>query len=267
MRKKDVIKCFKDVFSEFLLNKEYIFYQNCFVKYKNGVLNRVSLFTQKTIDIVTFDIIHECKPIYEDFVSIKANNERENFSIATLAFTDSIIDDIEWSYLYNNNEDMTAKIQSAFEIYKNYFDFVHSDSIDDYKIHYREYNEKLKKPLETDPYELIADIFSGEYSLDSFPEDKLAEFKEVLVKSRWQSYYLMQYLNEMVNGKCEIDIDAELKYISCCLNEFNKDIEYLFALYNGDEKYLRKVNEREESARQEIIKKNRELLLNAGFNV
>lgn len=65
-----------------MLNNGYTFYKNCFIKYHNGVFNRVSIFTQKAVDTISFDIIHYCKPIYEDFISIEDENESDDFSLA-----------------------------------------------------------------------------------------------------------------------------------------------------------------------------------------
>lgn len=109
MRRNEVLNNFKKTFSNFMLNNGYSFYKNCFIKYYNGVFNRVSIFTQKTIDMVSFDIIHYCKPIYEELISIEDENESDDFSLARMAFKDNIIDDIEWEYEYGNTKDMTSK--------------------------------------------------------------------------------------------------------------------------------------------------------------
>jgi hypothetical protein len=265
LRKKEVLTCFKDVFSDFLLENGYTFYENCFICYKNEVLNRVSLFTQKNIDVVTFDIIHNCKPIYENFVSIRANNERDDFSIGTLAYVDNILDDVEWSYLYNDNADMTEKIQSAFEIYKNYFTNVHSESIDDYKGKFKAYNQKLEDSSEVDPYEFMADVFTGKHSLEGLPKDKMLEIEEILIESRGRSYYLIQYLNELIDNKTELNNDFNLNYIADHIKEINEYIYHLYALCTGNEEYLRKIKEREEIAQQEIITKNKSLLSKIGL--
>ena len=98
LRRKDVLVTFRDIFSNFMLSHGYKFYKNCFVKYCNNVFNRVSIFTQKTIDIVSFDIIHYCSPIYIELFNIEADNEDGNFSLARIACADNIINDIEWNY-------------------------------------------------------------------------------------------------------------------------------------------------------------------------
>ena len=265
MRRKEVLNIFKNTFSHFMLNNGYTFYKNCFIKYHNGVFNRVSIFTQKAVDTISFDIIHYCKPIYEDFISIEDENESDDFSLAWIAFADNIIDDVEWEYEYGNNEDMVSKIQIAFNVYKKYYEQFDCESIDDYNTHLQEYNRKLHNTSERDPYEFISELFSGEVSLDSIPKNKQKKLQELLTRARTESYYIIQRFNEISQDLPSANSESELKMIAERVSAFNDDIQYIQALCYDDKEYLRKIQDGEDAERQRIIENNKRLLFEAGL--
>ncbi len=265
MRRKEVVRCFIKNFSEFLYNNNYHLYKNCFIKYQNGVLNRVSVWTRKTIDTVSLDIIHFCKPIYEDFVSIEDENENDDFSLAQCAFADSILNDIYWSFEYGNIDDMNTIMQTVFTVYKDYFVQFDSKSIDDYNANSQKYFQKLNSKRETDPAEYISELFSGEASVDSLPKDRKNKIVELLVNARYTSYYIIQRLNEISQYTSCKDIVDELNLTLESVNDFNKEIEYIQALCYDDKDDLKTMQNQEDVERNRIIENNHKLLLDAGL--
>lgn len=229
------------------------------------MFNRVSVWTRKTIDTVSLDIIHFCKPIYEDFICIEDENESDDFSLAQCAFVDNILNDIYWRFEYGNIDDMTIKIQTAFTVYKDYFVHFDSKSIDDYNTKSQEYFQKLNKDRETDPFEYISELFAGEASVNSLPKDNKKKIDELLISARYTSYYIVQRLNEMSHCLSYTDIKDEFYLILDSVNDFNKDIEYIHALCYDDKDYLQKMQNREDAERNRIIENNNKLLLNAGL--
>jgi hypothetical protein len=57
MRRKDILIPFKEIFGEFLTENGYVFIKNGFVKYNNGVINMIGIYSRKHIDIVEIDIV------------------------------------------------------------------------------------------------------------------------------------------------------------------------------------------------------------------
>lgn len=250
-----------------MFNNHYRFYKNCFVKFQDDMFNRVSIWTRKTIDIVSFDIIHYCKPIYEDFVSIEDENENNDFSLARIAFAKNILDDIEWKYEYGNNKDMVLKIQSAFNVYKECFSQFDCESIDDYNTKSQEYIRKLNEKPKMDPFELISELFSGEVSLNLLSKSDNKKINELLIRARFESFYIIQRLDEILHYASYMDFKEEFNSIFESVNDFNEDIEYIRALCYNDKVYLGKIKNREDTERKRIIEKNKKLLSEAGLIV
>lgn len=263
MRRKDVLITFRDIFSNFMVSHGYKFYKNCFIKYSNNVFNRVSIFTQKTIDLVSFDIIHYCSPIYIELFNIEADNEDDNFSLARIACADNIINDIEWNYEYGNTYDMVLKIQNAFDVYLKYFQKLDCKCTDDYNAELKEYNQKLRDSSEPEIYTSLLDLFTGEMPISSVPQANQNKLQELIIDARFESYYIIERLNEMSNGYDQSDIEI----ISDSLSSFNENIQYAKALFCNDKEFLQQRQAQEDSERKEIIEKNKKLLYEAGLIV
>lgn len=267
MRRKEVVRRFIKTFSEFLYNNDYHLYKNCFIKYQDGVFNRVSVWTRKTMDTVSLDIIHFCKPIYEDFVSIEDENENDGFSLAQCAFADDRLNEIFWSFEFGNIDGMNTTMQTVFTVYKDYFVQFDSKSIDDYNANFFEYNQKLNRNKETDPDEFISELFAGEVSVNSLPKDNKKKIDELLISARYTSYYIVQRLNELSQYKSCKEIVDELNLTLESVNDFNEEIENLRALCYNDQDYLEAIQKQEDAERNRIIENNKTLLLNAGIIV
>lgn len=263
LRRKDVLITFRDIFSNFMVSHGYKFYKNCFIKYCNNVFNRVSIFTQKTIDLVSFDIIHYCSPIYIELFNIEADNEDDNFSLARIACADNIINDIEWNYEYGNTYDMVSKIQNAFDVYLKYFQNFDCECIDDYNAKLKKYNQKLRDSSEPEIYISLLDLFTGEMPISSVPQANQNKLKELIIDARFESYYIIERLNEMSNGYDQSNIEI----ISDSLSSFNENIQYAKALFCNDKEFLQQRQAQEDSERKEIIEKNKKLLYAAGLIV
>lgn len=261
MRRIEVLVAFRDIFSNFMLSHGYTFYKNCFVKYCNNVFNRVSIFTQKTIDIVSFDIIHYCSPIYIELFNIEADNQDGDFSLARIACSDNIVDDIEWNYEYGNTDDMVSKIQNAFNVYLKYFQKFDCEGLEDYNTKLKKYNQKLKDLSEPEIYTSLLDLFTGEVPISSVPQANQNELQELIIDARLESYYIIERLNEMLNDYDQSDIEI----ISESLSSFNENIQYVKALFCNDKEYLQQRHAQEDSERKEIIEMNKKLLYNAGL--
>lgn len=81
--------------------------------------------------------------------------------------------------------------------------------------------------------------------------------------ARFESYYIIERLNEMSNGYDQSDIEI----ISDSLSSFNENIQYAKALFCNDKEFLQQRQSQEDSERKEIIEKNKKLLYAAGLIV
>lgn len=248
-----------------MFNNHYKFYKNCFVKYHNNVFNRVSIWTQKTMDTVSFDIIHFCRPIYEDFISIEDENENSDFSLARIVFSKNVYDNIKWEFEYRNIKDMVLRIKTAFNLYKDFFPYFNCEDIEDYNTKSQEYYKKINDKPELDSYEYITELYCGEVSANLLEKKEQEKIDKLLIKARFESYYIIQRLDEISHCLSYTDLKDELDLIFESVVDFNDIIEYIHALYYNDIDFLQRKKNREDAEKNRIIEKNKKLLYKAGI--
>ena len=158
---------------------------------------------------------------------------------------------------------MKSKIQNAFDVYLKYFQKFDCEDLDDYNIKHKKYNQKLRDSSGPEIYTSLLDLFTGEMPISSVPQANQNKLKELIIDARFESYYIIERLNEMTNGYDQSDIEI----ISDSLSSFNENIQYAKALLCNNKEFLQQRQAQEDSERKEIIEKNKKLLYAAGLIV
>ena len=110
---------------------------------------------------------------------------------------------------------MKSKIQNAFDVYLKYFQKFDCEDLDDYNIKHKKYNQKLRDSSGPEIYTSLLDLFTGEMPISSVPQANQNKLKELIIDARFESYYIIERLNEMTNGYDQSDIEIISDSLIC----------------------------------------------------
>lgn len=261
MRRKDILIPFKEIFGEFLTENGYVFIKNGFVKYNNGVINMIGIYSRKHIDIVEIDIVFYSENITQIFLDdLTVENEDWFYRLSQIEFHKNF-DGIHyvdyWEYELDNPKEPQKTLSKMLETFKENFDtYFNPVDLDDLNKKRQKYNNELFDYAEPTEYELLSDAFT-QTSKDDFgiPLNKTIEkYKELFINTL--SELKRDYFDfcERIYQENLYDID----YLKHERDSLVENRELISAFLNDDCAYVSQIAESRRKQEKDEIKKNTE---------
>lgn len=265
LRRKEIILTFKNVFGKYLLDKGFVFSKNCYVKYQNGVLRLIGVYSQKNYDNVEFDIILEMNSINEPFLNEMCLINADNyFSVGRIAKCYDEQESFWWYFDNNDTESLKQKMEEAFRCFVKYEKVYYEPAGVDEMYNMRDAYFKLLEdnsapiPSKTLEYLVESDVRIEEFiKKGELDTEMISLLRGTVIDLRQELYCISDILFDQVD---DANDTLNIKNVRNELKRIKKHKKILSAFTYGNYDYINRLLSVQEVLTKSIISENKRIL-------